>query len=458
MKCTYAILVLNLLLISCGSGGGDTEEFTEGPGITNTPEQEITDSILPRNNVREIDELYAYRRDSEYADVISDCMLIEDWRDGCTLDTLPFIAQADDTVTVEDIMDRVVVTHDWMGERFEQFLNEAPNLMIDLFGSVTSVRIGSTIRPSSYWTGTGAISIDPLYLWQTVEEKQTVAVDEDYRAGFGNGLIFWERRSWRIDGYPARTFHSLEDYSTRTASELEFNLYALMYHELAHAYDVLPRPEIYRLNSSMNSADALWDIRDGRLSDALTNDSPLLSDTLKEIGRVKYHGDDATEAQRSMDAYFIGAEMANDGAARMYSYSSTREDFANLFETVMMKDRFNANQYLAVVTTPEDPNNYSCSELTVSWGTRNRLSDPLVNSRAQRVMFSMLGGSQADDVLASIVAQVDDMTPGVDWCANRDEGLPAAALPADGDLTMEQIRAAEHRMLEIEAKQELNHQ
>jgi len=449
-----------------GCGGGASSD----PSVTiNTPNSETTDqnssnvanpSVLPRNDVRSLDQLYAYRRNGKYANVLSDCMLIQNWRDGCTLETLPFIFQENNNITVADIMNRVVVTHDWMGERFEQFLNSAPPSMIALFGSVTSVRIGSTVRPSNYSPGTGAISIDPAYLWQTVQEKQTVSFNADYRSGFGNQLLFQQRRLWRIDGYNATKYFALDDYSVRSAADVEFALNALMYHELAHAYDVVSAVQIGSIDSSLNVVEVLWNLPNEHLSSRLAAELPLVSDTMIDMGRVLYDGEDATDDQKEMDAYFIGAEMANDGASKMYSYRSRQEDFANLFETVMMKIQYNANQYIAVVTKPEDPNNYYCDDLTVAWGTRNRLSDPLVNTRANRVMELILKqrwSEQATQTLSAYVQQVDDMTPGVSWCANRDADLPAAAVSTEDVLSNEELLAAEQKMLLNEVELELQH-
>jgi len=240
-------------------------------------------------------------------------------------------------------------------------------------------------------------------------------------------------------------------------ADVEFFFSAVMYHELAHASDFLPPTELHRLDSSLNTHAALWEVRDSRLSDSLTNDFPLFSEILHDIGQVKYQNSDATEAQKSMDANFIGAEMANDGASRMYSYSTEREDFANLFETVMMKNYFNADHYVAVMTAPADISNYSCDDLTLSWGTRNRLSDPLVNARARMAMSLILGSNNSAQVnawLATLLVEVDDMTPGVDWCTNRDEKLSRVAVAEGSNRSLKKSREAEMTALEIEARQQ----
>ncbi len=80
----------------------------------------------------------------------------------CPLATLPFLHQTTGgTVpTTAQIMDRVVVSHDWMGQVFEQFLNSglASDDMKRMFNGVTAVVIGAAVRPSFYYALTGAIT------------------------------------------------------------------------------------------------------------------------------------------------------------------------------------------------------------------------------------------------------------------------------------------------------------
>jgi len=442
----YNYAELSFFLASCGGGGGLPPDDDDRP----LPPDNTT---LERLDVRDLDQLYAYRADSPHADVLKDCLVIDSWNDACTLDTLPFLVQEYDSGGIEEIMSRVVVTHDWMGQRFEEYLNNAHPIIIDYLQFVTAVRIGSTVRPSNYSRGTGAISIDPVYLWQTLEEKQTVSIDDDPRADNGRDLIYWSWTQWRINGERAYPSFDLEDFETRTFDDLRIRLDRLMYHELAHAFDYLPgRGAAAALDTTLQPNDALWEIYNSRLSVQLNNDMPLTSNLMWDLSDVLYSGDEATDEQKSTDAYTVGAAMAGEGATSHYSYSTIREDFATLFESVMMDIQYGAVNYVAVMTKPENLDNYTCDDLTVTWGSRKRVGDANVSPRAKYVMRQMLndfGYNVAVQHIDAAELLTDDMTVGESWCTNRDARLPAVLASAPrAKLSTEAQRAAEQSELQ----------
>jgi len=308
-----------------------------------------------------------------------------------------------------------------MGDRFAALLDDAPEMLIPLFGSITSISIGSTVRPSNYWIGTGAIKLDPEKLWLSVIEKANVSVEEDFRAGFGDELSFWFFETMRSGNEAAAQFYSLTDRQERTFEDIKMPMYRLLYHELAHAVDYLPKESLATLSTSLRPVPALVANEDLFISPRLSNDFPLYSRTLDELGRVRFRGEVATELQKSFTSDFLGTEMANDGAARFYSYSTEREDFATLFTQIMMKLSFDVEFYIAFVHKPEDVENYSCNELLVGWGQKNRLADSLVVPRARWVLNNVYGPNIDFDLFFSTeVGQSESMVPGVSWCDNRD--------------------------------------
>jgi len=401
------------------------------PPTTTTEQTGQTDpTILPRSDVRETDQLYAYRQNGEYAAVLKDCALIENASEACVLQTLPFIAQAQPDFTREDILERLLVTHDWMGRRFEQLLNDAPDRMISLFGSITSISIGSTVRPSYYWGGTGGIQLDPEGLWLSLSEKSNVATVEDYRSNFGDDLQFWFFETLRNGNEAAINYYNLTDYRERAYEEIKIPMYRLLYHELAHAVDYLPRESIPTLDLSLVPGEALFNSQELFVSPRLYNDLPLYSETLFALGNVNFRGADPTEDQKSFLPSFLGSEMGNDGAARYYGYSTEREDFATLFATSMMKMDFNLDFHVAFVGKPANLESYYCNELLVGWGQRNRLADPLVSSRAKWVLEQVYGSSaEIDSFFTQSIGTADPMTEGVDWCSNRDATSQLADFP-----------------------------
>ena len=111
----------------------------------------------------------------------------------CPLSTLPFLDQttAGAVPTVDQIMDRVVVSHDWMGETFEQLLRtQASQDMLRLFNGVTAIVIGAQVRPSFYYALTGAIYLDADNFWLTAAQRDVINEAPDFRSDFDRDLMY----------------------------------------------------------------------------------------------------------------------------------------------------------------------------------------------------------------------------------------------------------------------------
>ena len=100
-----------------------------------------------RADVRGTDELRAYRPDGPWASVLPGCAIVDEPGDACPLDVLPFVRQVAGAPGVDDVLERTLVTHDWMGARFEALLRAAPEDLVRLFGATTSISIGRPARP-----------------------------------------------------------------------------------------------------------------------------------------------------------------------------------------------------------------------------------------------------------------------------------------------------------------------
>ncbi len=428
------VLAGALLLVACGGGSGGDGPASDDP--TALPEMPSTpiDELNAQRDVIGLDGVYPYVRDSRYSNVLASCALIDSFTEACSLDVLPFLVQDASEPSVDDVMSRVLVTHDWMGERFETLLQSSDDSLVRMFGSVTSILIGSTVRPSNYWGGTGGIQLDPVYLWMSVDEKLTVSLEEDFRSGFGNELQFKYFQARMQNGNLVRTTFDLVNDETRTLEEIRIPTLRLLYHELAHANDFLPRTAVPFLDRSQIPSAALDQLADFRLSAQLVAGQPLNSSVLDGLAGVRFFGNDATDSEKTMTADVVGAEFANDGAAKFYSYSTIREDLATLVETAMMKAVFDIDVAAGFVDIPDDPDNAFCNDYLVGWGTRNRFSDPVVLSRAKTVLEGMFGSSEElDQFIAAQQGNGDDMTPGNGWCTERDlRATPVVEIQADG--------------------------
>ena len=114
-------------------------------------------------------------------------------RNLCPLSRLPFLAQQNGGAppTVEQVMDRVLVSHDWLGRNFETFLRtqDAQGDFRRMLMSTTAIVLGTHVRPSFYFAGTGAIYLDADNLWLTPSERDTVSEVPDFRSDFDRDLL-----------------------------------------------------------------------------------------------------------------------------------------------------------------------------------------------------------------------------------------------------------------------------
>lgn len=413
---SIALVATSVLVSACSSRDSDTSPISNA-GF----------DIEPTSSV------FAFRQSSPYAPVLKDCVLVSTRADSCKISTLPFIGDGTTQPTIEDVMNRVLVTHDWMGERFEQVLRSAPDEVMTMFSSTTAVLIGSNVRPSFYTTINGAIQIDPVYLWSSVEEKGSISKDEDFRAGFGNELQFWflSRLSDK-NGDRLTPFYSLDDDSVRPAEDIDLPLIRLLVHELAHATDFMPRSKIASLDTNLSVFDSIDSVFNDWLSPQLYTTHPLTSFEMQDLASVRYRGFEANNAQKSANAATVGGLMETDGASQFYSYSSIREDLAQLVENVVMSYRYDAVSNIGFTQKPADENNYYCDDLLVSWGQRNRLADPIVNGRARQATDLVLSLTPSMiDYLDNSLGNTEAMQASIDWCNNQQ---PSTAVSADAQV------------------------
>jgi len=405
-------------------------------------------------DIRETESAYPYRSSSPHASVLNRCVLVNTVADSCTLNELPLIGDGVTTPTVNQVMDRVLVTHEWMGLRFEEVLRDAPDSLLTLFSSTTAILIGSKVRPSFYTRLNGAIQLDPVYLWTTLDEKRSISKEEDFRSDYGKDLQFWFlSRLAKPDGSSLAPYYSLNDDSVRPIEDVKLPLQRLLFHELVHATDFVPRHLIPGLNPDLSIYESIDGNRDEWLSNKLKDTHPLISDELGALALVRYRGNDASVSQKSTSSAEVGALMGIDGAIQFYSYSSQYEDLAQLVEGVMMGHHHGSFTNIGFAQKPANEDSYSCNELLVAWGQRNRLADPLVNVRARAATELVMNVTPAlTNFMESGLGNAELMNNQVHWCNSQKASAVVAsgvqartAEPADTQLTgsqfMEMMRA-----------------
>ncbi|MCP5077029.1 MAG: hypothetical protein GY951_03120 [Psychromonas sp.] len=342
----------------------------------------------PNNNATDLTHTYLYAQKTTASPLLEPSSCV-DYTRTCSVAELPFIAMSYPNPTIEDIMTRVVVSHDWMGERFEALLSLLPAETLTLLGSVTAVVISDNIRPSFYWTGSGAIYLDPASLWLSNEEKSTIDQTPDYRNAYTSGLSYDFFHRFVKDGQAAYQYYSLTGDQERDIDDILIPVASLLFHELAHANDFMPQD----LMDSLILDNPLWSeinrFSNIQLSRQLKQSYPISDRTLKSQAAILYLGQKATDEQKEQSAEYLGSLMEQEGANHLYAYSNQAEDVAMLFQATMLNYYYGIEMDGAFVIQPEvdSPN---CSDYIVAWGQRNRIADPISKPRASFVAQQLL--------------------------------------------------------------------
>ena len=363
---------------------------------------------------------FAYNSNSPHAQSLVRCVYSNTLTSSCTLAQTPLIADevkgSSATPTIENIMDRVVVSHQWMGDRFKDFIthHDDNNDIKNLLRATTAIVIAYDVRPSFYWAATGAIYLDAENFWLTPQERDTINEAPDFRADFGNDLQFVMPWRYVKDNAYASQSYSRSARVNRSAEEALYRLTSLMYHELAHANDFFPSNEWYVHNSDQRVLDAAqssnWE------SDELAIALPLASQEMRDLGQVSFAGETANKTQKSYLPSDIAGFFSPDRATDFYAYSSKREDYAMLFEELMMQSRFSVIRDVAITNQPSGEN-ISGSDYIVSWGQRGRIGDDKLK---ERVLFSarrVLPEFDSLQAMSSVPVAIE-MIEGDSWIDN----------------------------------------
>jgi hypothetical protein len=370
-----------------------------------------------------IGRVYPYRATGPYASALVPCVYESTQRNNvlCPLTRMPFLAQEapGGIPSIEQVMNRVVVSHDWMGKNFEDFLraHDTRGDFRRMLSSVTAIVIGSHVRPSFYYAGTGAIYLDADEFWLTPEERDTVNEAPDFRSSFGKDLQF--SSPWRYTKDNASIFASANPRARtpRTQDQLLREAGWLLFHELAHALDFMP-PSQY---SSLATATSAWGNIATRLnnnqlaSDIASTTYPLTSTIMSGLGQVQYQGATANATQIAYTPTQVGGFFSADLATDDYAYSTKREDTAMLLEEFLMSTRLGIRRDFGF-TDKAAADATSSASLVVRWGQRGRAGEARIKPRLRYVVSQLtpwMPLSEVDNLAAPLNMRVGDT-----WSSN----------------------------------------
>jgi hypothetical protein len=395
------------------TGDFSGETLSDDVYILTTAEAVITSSYFDTPLAR----THSYT-DSSNSTKLQPCVYSNQLTQACNISSqLPLIGQVDNNASRAAIMDRVLVSHDWMGENFERFLQDVDvnGDFAKLLQSVTAIVISDDIRPSFYWVVTGAIYLDPENLWLTPAQRDSINEAADYRSEFGKELNFLMPWRYVKNNQYASSFIPKTTRQTRTIAQLTPNLASLLYHELAHANDFFPRST----HASLQGPRLLDDYNRRSNSQALISDQldlsyPLQSAEMHALANVSFQGGTATSLEKSYQSSDIASFFSVDIANDFYAYSSTREDVAMLFEEAMMSYRLGIYRDVAVT---DKPANATADTIQVAFGQRGRVAAPALRTRASYVINNLMPELNGGALLASLPATMN-MATGQSWSAN----------------------------------------
>ncbi|MCZ6889070.1 MAG: hypothetical protein O7H39_11295 [Gammaproteobacteria bacterium] len=431
----FVAVLFCLTIVACngkGSGG------SYGPGLS-TP---VVSNLVAQNPTPAAP--FAFVAASPYAASLGPCTYAGDATESCPLSRLPFLGIDVANPTVDDVMARVLISHSWMGANFRALLESLPADALPMFRSITAVVIAADVRPAYYDPVTGAIYLDPDFVWLTPSQLADISTDPDPRAGFGIELQV--ELPWRYvkDNQPL-SFPLNED-GTRDLDQLAVLMGFLLYHELAHALDFMHPSRLAGLDLAQTPAEAASD-SSLFMSAGLVNTYPLTSAVLQSLAGVSFLGSTSTPVQQALQPSDLVSEFALDGAAQYYSYTSQYEDFANLFDTVMMSFHFGYEKDTGITDSPASGDPYAG---IVAWGQRGRFVDQAVLLRTLEVVQAIYPGD-----LAALEAYINARPPpesmrvGETWGSNLLLGPPEpAGLPGVSASSGAQIGATAGRLLE----------
>ena len=359
-----------------------------------------------------LEDSFAYRTDGVYSGVLKKCAEVYYEEDLCSLNTLPLLGQEKSIPTKDMIMQRVLVSHKWMGDRFAQMLDVLDDDIKVLLANTRVIIIDSDMSIISY-PGDGMINIPAEYLWMTSQESQTLITSTNDNVNTSDTSVkklqFESFGIWSKDN---KKFN-ISSNNSRSTEDVKYHMAYSLYFVLALAKNVIPKDGFSALNKSKSLYSNYIDNESDWISTRLYNNTPLISDKLIHLSNVYYTYTDITEEDKTLNAEDVGKLFQDEGASLFYGYYHKKADMVELFSATMLKYHYNVDTDIGFTNSSDST---SCEDDIIGWGEYNRIASPLVKPRAEFVANEILPTVNWSEFFASSVGESRPMTIGDNTC------------------------------------------
>lgn len=360
----------------------------------------------------------AYLPESPYSDDLAYCVYSnERFTDTtCSFLKLPLLGQNGLAPSVPEVLERVLVSHQWMGQRFAEFLalQEMNPDFMPLFRSVTAIVIADDLKSSFFDAATGALYLRPRILALTKEERSQIF--EPLSTGSPwSSLSFFTRWRYVMGEEPVLGGGDIPYRSTKSfeLADLQYEIARTLYHELAHAADFFP-PAVLK---GIPAWQRPWGYASERVlanklaSAQLGSERPIAKEPgytlLNTLAQAIFRDNSKLDTSLlSLSATEYAAEFDQAEGVDLYAFVDAQEDFALLYESAMMQLRYGAIREVAVFdrSAPE----------TVIWGEAGRIGRDTIKARARQAMSAIRPGVDAEIILNQL-SEARGLTAGEVW-------------------------------------------
>jgi len=419
---TSLIALTTILLAACSSDSSDVSKLP----VVGT---EIIRSEIPESQQRVIStaDSFAYLPNGPYStELLNRCRDAEG--DAlCTTAQLPILGQNGiNNITINDIMSRVVTTHDWMGPRFQQLLERLGPEALKLFGPIAVITLGGDWQNYSFaneWRGSLYLPTD--ILWLTAQEKTALYVPEDTEDGNTTKVtpLPWLAYNRWIKG-DVWPYYGV-DLDEREYDNLEVQFASSLYWSLAYINGLIPPTTVAQALPTETMRDLFENNLDDLPAKLYADESLTTSfSPLSTLANTYFEDLEPTAEQLAQTPAEVGGLFGNEGKLRLWAHSGSERDFASLLQAGMLDYTSDVYMDVAFVNPGPDFTVRGCDDKKVEWGIRNRIASPLVTPRVRFAMESVLGTSTKLDNFFAGIGEETVIPEGLGWCESHDSVAP----------------------------------